>query len=393
MAKPSNTSIPVVTNLDFVWRMIDLGRCPNALFTHVFSPPGVGKTAQMLASNRPGFLINGKQFGENNTSIPMVERIVLSAMEIKKAYNAVMKSLSPEEKADKDLVNLLITNEIENMKKKEVVMRPPVYRELDDFLLNYEKEYKKTGIPPILWVDEATQMPVEARDQFITAYIDGVHVRSLGLSYYPNVVMFSNGRIYGGANNFPLSPRQVARSVQLLLIPDGSDDIPVDVPGMNTTGSKKMRKEYHDKVEADFISGKNAISRAELPSNLAGNPRAQHTLLWYVDRVRATKMPSPVLFMENFVKGYIAADEINTAMEMVKSFFTDLPASVEEVRDIIKNGKKLPKLTSVNSQEWMAWARYRSDGTPQCLEDLAHFAALCGASEDTVDGIKQIRLK
>ena len=201
--------------------------------------------------------------------------------------------------------------------------------------------------------------------------------------------MLANGRSFGGANNFPLSPRQVARCIQMIYVPEGSEDIPVNTNGLNSIGSKELRKRYHQWVVESFTTGKNSLSKSELPANHPGNPRAQNTLLWFVERVRKLKVPNPLEFMTVVVNGFIDSVVIPDALEMVRQYFTNLPASLEEVRAILEGKSPKPKnLTKVTDQEWVQWAKYRTDGTPQANDDLAQFLILIGVSKEIAEAVK-----
>ena len=203
------------------------------------------------------------------------------------------------------------------------------------------------------------------------------------------VIMLANGRSFGGANNFPLSPRQVARCIQMIFVPEGSEDIPVPTPGMNSLGSKELRKKYHQWVVESFTTGKNSLSKAELPSNHPGNPRAQNTLLWFVERCRKLKIRNPLEFMSVIVNGFIDSTVIPEALEMVRQYFTNLPASLEEVRAIMTGKSAMPKnLGKITDQEWLQWAKFRSDGTPQGNKDLADFIRAIGGSKELAKAIE-----
>ena len=316
--------------------------------------------------------------------VPTVENYIAARKEVKEL-------LDEEDRKDEVLVEKLVDLKLKKESERDIHMRPPRYFELENFLLKYDAEVydpAKKNIP-IIWVDEATQMTVEARDQLITALVDGVLMRELGIKWKPMVIMLANGRSFGGANNFPLSPRQVARCIQMIFVPEGSEDIPVPTNGMNSIGSKELRKRYHSWVVESFTSGKNSLSKSELPSNHPGNPRAQNTLLWFVERVRKLKIPNPLEFMTTIVNGYIDSTVIPDALEMVRQYFTNLPASLEEVRAILEGKSPKPKnLTKVTDQEWVQWAKYRTDGTPQANADLAQFLILIGVSKEIAEAVK-----
>ena len=384
----SANAIPVIPSLDIIKTFYRIGRTPDATFLLILSPPGCGKTSWMRANmSKESFLINGKIYGENTAAIPMVMNKAIDPAAFLEERERVAKALG--ECADPDLVNKITEKRVAG--EKDVHMRPPRYFELEEFLLNYDREVyspKKNNVP-IIWVDEATQMTVEARDQLVTALVDGDLMKSLGIKWNPMVVMLANGRVYGGANNFPLSPRQVARCIQMIFGPEGTMDIPVDIPGINSQGAKNLRKAYHDKVVDDFVSGTNSISKAELPRNSPGNPRTMATLLWFVQRVKELNLQNPVDFLTTVVMGYVDSAEVNDALELVKSYFTDLPGSIEEVKSILQGKTPKPKnIKNVKLQEWISWAKYRSDGTPEGNAELARFAQLFGADEDTVNAIK-----
>jgi hypothetical protein len=365
----------------------------------IFSPPGCGKTGWMRAhASRESFLINGRMFGENMSAIPIIESPVPTIEEYLAARKAVRAKLDDEDKANETLVAKLVDNKLKS--ERDVRMRPPKYWELEAFLKNYDKAVydPKKGNVPIIWVDEATQMSVESRDQLITALVDGELLIELGLKWKPMVVFLANGRAFGGANNFPLSPRQVARCVQMIYVPDGDADIPMNTLGLNTFGSKKLRKEYRQRVLDGFRAGKNAISAAELPKGDPGNPRTQNTLLWFVERMRALKLNDPLETMKVIVNGFVQSDLTLDAMEMVREYFTNLPASLEEIRDIVTGphdgtdptvykDKIKKKFGAISKQEWMTWAKFRSDGTPQGQRDIGLFLQLLGMSKDLIEAI------
>lgn len=400
-AKGGNTNaISVIENLDLLMKFYAIGACPDALFYMIFSPPGCGKTSWMRAhASRESFLINGRMFGENMSAIPIIESPVPTIKEYLAARKAVRAELDDEDKSNETLVAKLVDNKLKS--ERDVRMRPPKYWELEAFLKNYDRVVydPKKGNVPIIWVDEATQMSVESRDQLITALVDGELLRELGLKWKPMVVFLANGKAFGGANNFPLSPRQVARCVQMIYVPAGTEDIPVDTIGMNTVGSKKLRRTYHDEVIEDFRSGKNAISAAELPNNRAGNPRTQRILLWFVERVRALKIPGQLEFLKTVINGFVRSDNVLRATEMVREYFTDLPVSLEEIREIVTGPHDgsdpstyaqtlRKKYKNIATQEWLTWAKYRSDGTPQGLHDIELFLKLLGVSADITDVVK-----
>ena len=400
-AKGGNiNAISVVEDLDILMKFYAIGACPDALFYMIFSPPGCGKTSWMRAhASRESFLINGRMFGENMSAIPIIESPVPTIKEYLAARKAVRAELDDEDKSNETLIAKLVDNKLKS--ERDVRMRPPKYWELEAFLKNYDRVVydPKKGNVPIIWVDEATQMSVESRDQLITALVDGELLRELGLKWKPMVVFLANGKAFGGANNFPLSPRQVARCVQMIYVPAGTEDIPVNTIGMNTVGSKKMRRTYHDEVIEDFRSGKNAISAAELPNNRAGNPRTQRILLWFVERVRALKIPGQLEFLKTIINGFVRSDNVLRATEMVREYFTDLPVSLEEIRQIVTGPHDgsdpstyaqtlRKKYKNIATQEWLTWAKYRSDGTPQGLHDIELFLKLLGVSADITDVVK-----
>ena len=390
--KGGTMAISVVESLDIVEKLYKIGRAPDAQFYLFLSPPGCGKTSWMLAHMKAeSFLINGKIYGENTAAIPLVQSPVPSVEKYIAARKEVKELLDEEDRKDEVLVEKLVDLKLKKESERDIHMRPPRYFELENFLLKYDAEVydpAKKNIP-IIWVDEATQMTVEARDQLITALVDGVLMRELGIKWKPMVIMLANGRSFGGANNFPLSPRQVARCIQMIFVPEGTEDIPVPTNGMNSIGSKELRKRYHSWVVESFTSGKNSLSKSELPSNHPGNPRAQNTLLWFVERVRKLKIPNPLEFMTTIVNGYIDSTVIPDALEMVRQYFTNLPASLEEVRAILEGKSPKPKnLTKVTDQEWVQWAKYRTDGTPQANDDLAQFLILIGVSKEIAEAVK-----
>lgn len=390
--KGGTNAISVVETLDMVTAFYKIGACPDALFYLFLSPPGCGKTSWMRANmKQESFLINGKIYGENTAAIPLVQNTPVSVDEYLAARKEVKEMLDDDDRKDEQLVERLVDLKLKKDRERDIHMRPPRYFELENFLLKYDAEVydpAKKNVP-IIWVDEATQMTVEARDQLITALVDGVLLLELGIKWKPMVVMLANGRSFGGANNFPLSPRQVARCVQMIYVPEGSEDIPVNTNGMNSIGSKELRKRYHQWVVDSFMTGKNSLSKSELPSNHPGNPRAQRTLLWFVERVRKLKLRNPLELMTVIVNGFIDSSVANEALEMVRQYFTNLPASIEEVRAILKGESPVPKnLTKVTEQEWLQWAKYRTDGTPQANADLAHFLLLIGASKEIAEAVK-----
>ena len=390
--KGGTNAISVVETLDKVTDFYKIGACPDALFYLFLSPPGCGKTSWMRANmKQESFLINGKIYGENTAAIPLVQNIPPSVDEYIAARKEVKEMLVEEDRNDEQLVEKLVDLKLKKDRERDIHMRPPRYFELENFLLDYDKriyDSSKKNVP-IIWVDEATQMTVEARDQLITALVDGVLLLELGIKWKPMVIMLANGRSFGGANNFPLSPRQVARCVQMIYVPEGTEDIPVNTNGMNSIGSKELRKRYHQWVVESFMTGKNSLSKSELPANHPGNPRAQRTLLWFVERVRKLKIRNPLEFMTVVVNGFIDSSVANEALEMVRQYFTNLPASLEEVRAILKGESPVPKnLTKVTEQEWLQWAKYRTDGTPQANADLAQFLLLIGASKEIAEAVK-----
>lgn len=390
--KGGTNAISVVETLDKVADFYKIGACPDALFYLFLSPPGCGKTSWMRANmKQESFLINGKIYGENTAAIPLVQNTPVSVDEYLAARKEVKEMLDDDDRKDEQLVERLVDLKLKKDRERDIHMRPPRYFELENFLLKYDAEVydpAKKNVP-IIWVDEATQMTVEARDQLITALVDGVLLLELGIKWKPMVIMLANGRSFGGANNFPLSPRQVARCVQMIYVPEGSEDIPVNTNGMNSIGSKELRKRYHQWVVDSFMTGKNSLSKSELPSNHPGNPRAQRTLLWFVERVRKLKLRNPLELMTVIVNGFIDSSVANEALEMVRQYFTNLPASIEEVRAILKGESPVPKnLTKVTEQEWLQWAKYRTDGTPQANADLAHFLLLIGASKEIAEAVR-----
>jgi len=391
-ATKGGNSISVVSTLDKVIDLHRIGPCPDALYYLFLSPPGCGKTSWMWSHMKAeSFLINGKVYGENTAAIPIVQTPVPTVEKYLAARKEVKALLDEEDRKDEVLVEKLVDLKLKKESERDVHMRPPRYFELEKFLLDYDKNVydpaKKNA--PIIWVDEATQMTVEARDQLITALVDGVLLKELGIKWKPMVIMLANGRSFGGANNFPLSPRQVARCIQMIFVPEGTEDIPVSTTGMNSIGSKELRKRYHQWVVESFMTGKNSLSKSELPSNHPGNPRAQRTLLWFVERVRKLKIRDPLEFMTTIVNGFIDSTAVPDALEMVRQYFTNLPASLEEVRAILKGESPVPKnLGKVTEQEWLQWAKYRTDGTPQANADLSQFLLLIGASKEIAEAVK-----
>lgn len=390
--KGGNTNaISVVETLDKVSDFYRIGACPDALFYLFLSPPGCGKTSWMRANmKQESFLINGKIYGENTAAIPLVQNTPPTIDEYLATRKEVKGMLDEEDQENEELIDRLVDLKLKKDRERDIHMRPPRYFELENFLLDYDKRIydpAKKNVP-IIWVDEATQMTVEARDQLITALVDGVLLLELGIKWKPMVIMLANGRSFGGANNFPLSPRQVARCVQMIYVPEGSEDIPVNTNGMNSLGSKELRKRYHQWVVDSFMTGKNSLSKSELPSNHPGNPRAQRTLLWFVERVRKLKIRDPLEFMTVVVNGFIDSSVSAEALEMVRQYFTNLPASMEEVRAILKGESPVPKnLGKITEQEWLQWAKYRTDGTPQANADLAQFLLLIGTSKEIAQAV------
>lgn len=402
-AKGGNiNAISVIEDLDLLMKFYAIGACPDALFYMIFSPPGCGKTSWMRAhASKESFLINGRVYGENTAAIPIVQSPFVTVERYLASRKKVMAVLDEEDRKNEALVERLTEHQLRRDMERDVRMRPPRYFELETFLSEYDKKVydPKRGNVPIIWVDEATQMSVDARDQLITALVDGELLRDLKIGWKPMVVMLANGKAFGGANNFPLSPRQVARCVQMIYVPAGTEDIPVDTLGMNTVGSKKLRKTYHDEVIEDFRSGKNAISASELPNNRAGNPRTQRILLWFVERVRALKIPGQLEFLKTIINGFVRSDNVLRATEMVREYFTDLPVSLEEIRQIVTGphdgsdpstyaATLRKKYKNIATQEWLTWAKYRSDGTPQGLHDIELFLKLLGVSADITDVVK-----
>lgn len=400
-ATKGGNSISDIESLDLIMKLYAIGACPDALFFLIISPPGCGKTSWMRAhASEESFLINGKVYGENTAAIPIVQSPFVTMKQYLAARKTVKALLDEEDRTNETLVERLTEYQIRKDMERDIHMRPPRYFELENFLLRYDKEKydPKRGNVPIIWVDEATQMSVEARDQLITALVDGELLRELKIGWKPMVIMLANGRAFGGQNNFPLSPRQVARCIQMIFVPEGSEDIPMPTLGLNTYGSKKLRQEYHKEVIDGFRAGKNALSAAELPKNHPGNPRAQNILLWFVERIRALKLHNPLELMKVIINGFIASDYVLEATEMVREYFTNLPASLEEIRDIITGphdgtdptvykDKIKKKFGAISKQEWMTWAKFRSDGTPQGQHDIGLFLMLLGMSKDLIEAI------
>lgn len=400
-AKTGN-AIPVITTLDIVKDLYRIGRCEDALFYLFLSPPGCGKTSWMRANmSKESFLLNARMYGENTSSIPVVASNTATIEDYISAREEVKSHLDDLVAKDPSVADIITDEMIERFTQsklhsvdRDVHMRAPRYFELEEFLIRYDREVydsSKHNVP-VIWVDEATQATVEARDQLITALVDGVLLKILGIKWSPMVVMLANGKVWGGANNFPLSPRQVARAIQFIYVPEGNEDIPVNTPGLNSMAAKKLRQSYHKWVVESFTTGKCALSRNELPSNHPGNPRAQNVLLWYTNRVKSLKLYDPKAFMSQIVNGYIASEFFEDAMQLVSMFFTNMPATLEEVRGILEGKVKMPaNLKAVKNQEWQSWASAVTDGTASANVDLANFLRLLKVDEETCKSVETQR--
>lgn len=398
----SANAIAVVPSLDIIKDLYKIGSCPDALFYLFLSPPGCGKTSWMRANMaRESFLLNARMYGENTASIPVVAGNNCTIEDYIAARAEVKEHLSALAEKDPDFAEIMTPEMVERFTEsklhsidRDVHMRAPRYFELENFLLKYDKEVYDSAKKnvPIIWVDEATQATVEARDQLITALVDGVLMDILGIKWKPMVIMLANGKAFGGANNYPLSPRQVARCVQFIYVPEGSEDIPVNTPGINSMAAKKLRQEYHQFVVEGFQTGRNALSKNELPSNHPGNPRAQNVMLWYTTRVKALKIYGPESFMSQIVNGYMDSAFFEKAMGLVKMFFTNMPATIEEVRGILTGKTKMPpNLKGVTNQEWQSWAAAVTDGSATANLDLSNFLRLLKVDEETCKSVETQR--
>lgn len=183
--------------------------------------------------------------------------------------------------------------------------------------------------------------------------------------------------------------------IRVIYQPDGTDDIPVPTEGINTLGAKNLRRAHAQRVIDAFTSGKDAFPQGELPHGDPGNPRTQHVLLWYTEQVRKSKgmIRDPLPFLETIIKGMVDAELFAPAMELVKQYFTTLPASIEEVRQLMNDDAALKalkqKLAKVSSQEWASWAFFRSDGLQSTDNDLAAFLGLLGVDGDTCNQVRK----
>ena len=193
--KGGTNSISTVESLDVVKTFYRIGPCPDALFLLFLSPPGCGKTSWMRENmDTESFLINGKIYGENTAAIPIVQSPAPTVEKYLAARKEVKGLLDEEDRKDEQLVEKLVDIKLKKDSERDIHMRPPRYFELENFLLNYDKNVydpsKKNA--PIIWVDEATQMTVEARDQLITALVDGVLLKELGIKWKPLVIMLAS---------------------------------------------------------------------------------------------------------------------------------------------------------------------------------------------------------
>lgn len=393
---PKGMNLPFLTSHDWLGQMIELGRPPVPFFICESSHPGEGKSAWIDEQVRQGraFLIKAENFCENSSPFPAVIDYPPTSDEILDAYDKVSADLEKRAKTVPDCILLKLVDA--NVRLKRVPeIKETHYKELEDFLRGYLPTFKKTGKAPTIFVDEYTQVDHKGRARIVEELVNGKMCRRLGLPFLPFVIAMCNGKTWGGVMNYPLQPMEVARMIRVIYQPDGTDDIPVPTEGINTVGSKNLRKAHAQRVVDGFTSGKDSFPQGELPHGDPGNPRIQHVLLWYVEQVRKSKgfIREPIPFMETIVKGIVDSDLFSVAMEMVKQFFTTLPASIEEVRQLMQDKASMEalkkKLAKVSSQEWSAWAFFRSDGLQSTDNDLARFLNLLGVDGDTCEQIKR----
>ena len=388
--------VPVITSHTFIDQMIELGRPPVPMYLCETSHPGEGKSAHIEEQIRKGsaFLIKAENFCENSSPFPAVVTYPPTAKELLAAYGTVEELLKKENKTVPDsILKMMVESSVTYNRVPE--MKTTRYKELEEFLKGYLPTFKKTGRPPVVVIDEYTQVDHKGRGRIVEELVNGAMCRRLGLPFIPFVWACCNGKTWGGVMNYPLQPMEVARMIRVIYQPDGSDDIPVTTEGINTLGAKNLRKAHYDRVVNGFISGKDCFPQGELPHGDPGNPRTQHVLLWYTEAVRKSKglIRDPIPFMETVVRGIVDADFIQDAMEMVKQFFTTLPASIEEVRQLMNDEAAMKalkqKLAKVSSQEWTSWAKFRTDSLTSTDNDLARFLGLLGVDGDTCEQVKR----
>ena len=389
-------NLPFLNSHDWLDQMRELGRPPVPFFICESSHPGEGKSAyidQLIAEGK-AFIIKAENFCENSSPFPAVVTYPPTTEELLAAYEKVDEVLKKKNRTVPECVLLeMVKANVQYERVPEI--KETHYRDLEIFLKGYLPTFKKTGKSPTIFVDEYTQVDHRGRARIVEELVNGKMCRRLGLPFLPFVIAMCNGKTWGGVMNYPLQPMEVARMIRVIYQPDGSDDIPVPTEGINTLGSKNLRKAHAQRVIDGFTSGKDAFPQGELPHGDPGNPRIQHVLLWYTEQVRKSKglIRDPIPFMETIVKGMVDAELFPQAMEMVKQFFTTLPASIEEVRQLMQDQPAMDalkkKLAKVSSQEWSAWAFFRSDGLQSTDNDLARFLSLLGVDGDTCEQIKR----
>lgn len=389
-------TVPVITSHDWIDQMIELGRPPVPFYICETSHPGEGKSAHIDEQVKKGmaFSIKAEFFCENSSPFPVVVNYPPTMEEIFKASKDVDEFLAKKgEEVSEATKQRMIEAQVKVNRVPEIATTR--YKELEEFLKGYVPTWKKTGKAPTVYVDEYTQVDHKGRARIVEELVNGAMCRRLGLPFLPFVVACCNGKTWGGVMNYPLQPMEVARMIRVIYQPDGNDDIPVTTEGINTLGCKNLRKEHSRRVTDGFTSGKDSFPTGELPHGDPGNPRVQHVLLWYTEAVRKSKgfIRDPIPFMTTIVYGICDADLCQDAMEMVKQFFTTLPASIEEVRQLMNDDAALKalksKLSKISSQEWTSWAKFRTDGFQSTDNDLARFLGLLGVDGDTCEQVKR----
>jgi hypothetical protein len=385
--------ITILKNFLKIGTFIEDGFIRSFLVT-IWGEPGIGKSAVIRALAEAGvaaYFMPGGMYGDLTDAVPtprVIQPDIDTQIKIWEMMAKKVDAIPPH------IQTAMFRSQIESASKREIEMINPRHRFLEEFLLKCEadRKAKKLKSTPVIFVDEATHMNGKARDRLVTDLCDGDLCRKLGLTWVPLVVFLANGRAFGGKENTPLTTRQIHRAVQFIYYPD-VDDIPSKVENINSLSAKKERQRARDAALRRFREGENSLSDRELPRNDAGNPRAQEIFYWMCSRVKRLNIPEAIKFMSEVAAGYFReGDDLTNAIAYVRIFFGVLPASMDEVRELIKdNGKNIPasvKGAKLQMAGWVNWARAISSGTTADQETLATFAELCGVKAEIAQTIR-----
>lgn len=394
MANNKTLQLPVLGDFTkFLVYITEIGIAPMSFAWMALATCGVGKSAQVKQFKKthknPVFFLPGTAYSRMTAMVPTPHKIAPGRSVTEQLAKEIDEMKLPEWAKIE-----AYRNRLECATELNMEMTQPRYLRLERWLIEADKQYKKTGLIPLIILDEATMMPRDSRDRFFTDVVDGNLCEELGV-VRPVCFLTGNGR-YGGSSNEPQEVRQVHRTVQFVYYPDAGE-IPSTVPNFNSTTMVRQRETSRTETLAEMMSGDTAVITArEFPRNKIGTPRAQEFFMWLCFRVKALKLPDPVKFLTDCAEGFfLPGHDTQDAVANARQLFSVFPATLEEVRAIVDDPKAVispgVKALAAKPADWVSWARAISDGSDAESEDLGRFAEKAGCGREVVRAIKQAR--